>query len=78
MIFDTVTEFIEHYEHCYDMGELSWLLEDYYVYLCKATGNIEVYDRELDYQYTLLPWVALTGRARSVVFPPIEPTLYDR
>lgn len=78
MRYDTVSEFSEHYEHCYNMGELSWLLDDLYVYLNKDTGTIEAYDSELDYQYTLLPWVAPSGRCPMVAFPSLEPTFYER
>lgn len=69
MITETITDFIAQYEKCYDLIERHPLLEGLYVYLCRATGNIEVFDSELDYQYTLLPWVSLKGTCPMVAFP---------
>lgn len=61
MITETCTDFIERYEKCYDLTERHPLLEDLYVYLDRQTGEINIFDSELDYQYVLLPWVSLKG-----------------
>lgn len=70
---ETVTDFLEQYEHVYDLGDISWIYDDLFVYMNKFTGRFEVFDRDLDYQETVFPWVSLTGYPLRVAYPNILP-----
>lgn len=61
MIYDTVTEFLEHHEHVPE-AELSTVhYWDNFVYFNLDLGTYELYDSDLEYYATIYHWVDLSG-----------------